>query len=51
MHRVDFQCIENAIRFARGDGVFSLGDTLLERKDGWPMGGYLSSAATMVTLE
>eukprot|EP00974_Lingulodinium_polyedra_P104139 10079379-Lingulodinium_polyedra.AAC.1 len=40
-----------AISFARRDRRFALGQYIMKRKDGWPMGGHMSASATTVTLE
>ena len=30
---------------------FVVGSTIIKRSDGWPMGGFLSAAATAITLD
>ena len=45
-----FSQIRKAIALAAEDKLFLLGDTVLERTRGWPMGGSFSEPATLVDL-
>ena len=50
-YTVDVHDILRALEFSRHDRNFAVGSVVLRRKDGWPMGGHMSAAATSVTLE
>ena len=43
--------MQSAISFARRDIRFILGNCVMKRRDGWPMGGHMSASATTVTLD
>ena len=48
---VHFDDILNAMIFTIKDRLFLVGNHVIKRKDGWAMGGFMSSSATCVTLE
>ena len=40
-----------AMRYAISDKAFLVGNEVISRVDGWPMGGHMSAAATAITVE
>eukprot|EP00974_Lingulodinium_polyedra_P009409 900560-Lingulodinium_polyedra.AAC.1 len=39
------------MQFAISDKAFLVGNEVVQRRDGWPMGGCVSAAATSITIE
>ncbi len=49
--KVSFEEILSAMEFCARDVLFRVGNVVVSRRKGWPMGGPMSAAATAIDLE